>query len=116
MIVATQGTKSFDEYSIFLRAMGTALSQIKEDDKEFLVYSAGPAKLNSMALEFCNVSERSLKARGIKIRLIKIPPSWIKENIHSINYFAFFSKPKEAISPLVSYAESKDAEVGVYRF
>lgn len=116
MIVATQGTKSFDEYSIFLRAMGTALSQMKEDDKEFYVYSAGPAKLNSMALEFCNVSERGLKARGIKIRLIKIPPSWIKENIHSINYFAFFSKPKEAVSPLVSYAESKDAEVGVYRF
>jgi hypothetical protein len=116
MIVATQGTKSFDEYPIFLRAMGTALSQMKEDDKEFLVYSAGPAKLNSMALEFCNVSERGFKARGIKIRLVKIPPSWIKENIHSINYFAFFSKPKEAISPLVSYAESKDAEVGVYRF
>jgi hypothetical protein len=116
MIVATQGTKSFDEYPIFLRAMGTALSQMKEDDKEFLVYSAGPAKLNSMALEFCNVSERGFKTRGIKIRLVKIPPSWIKENIHSINYFAFFSKPKEAISPLVSYAESKDAEVGVYRF
>jgi hypothetical protein len=116
MIVATQGTKSFDEYSVFLRAMGTALSQMKEEDKEFYVYSAGPSKINSMALEFCNVSERSLKARGIKIRLIKIPPSWIKENIHNIDYFAFFSKPKEAISPLVSYAESKDASVGVYRF
>jgi hypothetical protein len=116
MIVATQGTKSFDEYSVFLRAMGTALSQMKEEDKEFYVYSAGPSKINSMALEFCNVSERSLKARGIKIRLIKVPPSWIKENIHNIDYFAFFSKPKEAISPLVSYAESKDASVGVYRF
>jgi hypothetical protein len=116
MIVATQGTKSFDEYSVFLRAMGTALSQMKEEDKEFYVYSAGPSKINSMALEFCNVSERSLKARGIKIRLIKVPPSWIKENIHDIDYFAFFSKPKEAISPLVSYAESKDASVGVYRF
>jgi hypothetical protein len=116
MIVATQGTKSFDDYSVFLRAMGTALSQLQEDDKEFYVYSAGPAKLNSMALEFCNVSERSLKARGIKIRLVKVPPSWIKENIHNISYFAFFSKPKEEISPLVSYAESKDASVGVYRF
>ena len=116
MIVAIQGTKSFDDYSVFLRAMGTSLSQMQEDDKEFYVYSSGPAKLNSMALEFCNVSERSLKARGIKIRLIKIPPSWIKENIDNISYFAFFSKPKEEISPLVSYAESKDASVGVYRF
>lgn len=116
MIIAIQGTNSFDEYSVFLRAMGTALSQMKEDDKEVYVYSAGPSKINSMALEFCNVSERGLKARGIKIRMIKVPPSWIKENIHSITYFAFFSKPKEAVSPLVSYAESKDAQVGVYRF
>jgi hypothetical protein len=116
MIVAAQGTKSFDEYSVFLRAMGAALSQMGEDDKEFYVYSAGPSKINSMALEFCNVSERSLKARGIKVRLIKVPPSWIKENISIVNYFAFFSKPKEAVSPLVSYAESKDASVGVYRF
>jgi hypothetical protein len=57
MSVAAQGTKSFDEYSVFLRAMGTALSQMGEDDKEFYVYSAGPSKINSMALEFCNVSE-----------------------------------------------------------
>jgi hypothetical protein len=116
MIVAIQGTKAFDDYTVFLRAMGTALSQMQDSDKEFYVYSAGPAQTNSMALEFCNVSERSLKARGIKIKLIKMPPSWIKENIHNINYFAFFSKPKEAVSPLVSYAESKDASVGVYRF
>ena len=116
MIVAIQGTRAFDDYTVFLRAMGTALSQMQDSDKEFYVYSAGPAQTNSMALEFCNVSERSLKARGIKIKLIKMPPSWIKENIHNINYFAFFSKPKEAVSPLVSYAESKDASVGVYRF
>jgi hypothetical protein len=116
MILAIQGTSSFEDYSVFLRAMGTALSQIKDEDKEFYVYSAGAAKLNSMALEFCNVSERSLKARGIKIRLIKVPPSWIKQNIHAVDYFAFFSKPKEAVSSLVSYAESKDASVGVYRF
>jgi hypothetical protein len=48
--------------------------------------------------------------------MIKIPPSWIKQNIHSIEYFAFFSKQKEPVSSLVSYAESKDARVGVYRF
>jgi hypothetical protein len=96
--------------------MGTALSELKDGDSEFYVYSAGGAKINSMALEFCNVSERSLKARGIKIKMIKIPPSWIKENIHNVNYFAFFSKPKEPVSSLVSYAESKDAKVGIYRY
>jgi len=116
MIVAIQGTKSFSDYSVFLRAMGTALSEMKDEDKEFYIYSAGPSQINSMAMEFSNVSERSLKARGIRIKMIKIPPSWIKENIHSIEYFAFFSKPKEPVSSLVSYAESKDAHVGVYRF
>jgi hypothetical protein len=96
--------------------MGTALSEMKDEDREFYIYSAGPAQINSMALEFSNVSERSLKARGIRIKMIKIPPSWIKENIHNIEYFAFFSKPKEPVSSLVSYAESKDTRVGVYRF
>lgn len=116
MIVAIQGTKTFDQYAVFLRAIGTALSQMQEDDKEILIYSAGPANLNAMGLEFTNVSERSFKARGIKIRFYKIPPSWIKENVHSIDYFAFFSKPKETTSSLVSYAESKDINVGIYRF
>ena len=116
MIVAIQGTKAFSDYSVFLRAMGTALSEMQDDDKEFYIYSAGTAHINSMAMEFSNVSERSLKARGIRIKMIKIPPSWIKENIHSIGYFACCSKPKEPVSSLVSYAESKDTRVGVYRF
>lgn len=116
MIVAVQGTSSFNEYAIFLRAMGTALSQLNKEDKEFFIYSAGPSKINSMALEFSNVSERSFKARGIKVRTFKVPPSWIKENIHDIGYFAFFSKPKEPVSALVDYAEAKDIQVGVYRY
>jgi hypothetical protein len=48
--------------------------------------------------------------------MIKVPPSWIKENIDSVDYFAFFSGPKEKQSALVSYAESKGANVGIYRF
>lgn len=116
MIVAVQGTSSFNEYAIFLRAMGTALSQMEKDDKEFFIYSAGPSKINSMAMEFANVSERGFKARGLKIKMFKVPPSWIKENVHDIEYFAFFSKPKEPVSPLVDYAEAKDIQVGVYRY
>ena len=71
---------------------------------------------NAMAIEFLNVSERSLKARGIKTKFIKIPPKWIEDNINTIDYFAFFSKPKEKLSPLVDLADSKDVEVGVYRY
>jgi hypothetical protein len=116
MIVVIQGSKTFNDYSVFLRAMGTSLSMMDEGDKEFFIYSAGPSVINSMGLEFSNISERSLKARGIKIRLFKIPPSWVKENIHSIDYLAYFSKPKEPVSSLVDLAESKDIEVGVYRY
>ena len=116
MIVAIQGTTGFNLYPAFLRAMGVALYQLPEEDKEFYIYSAGPAHINSMCMEFSNVSERGLRARGIKIKMIKIPPSWIKENIHSVNYFAFFSKPKEPVSTIVSYAESKDTKVGIYRY
>jgi hypothetical protein len=116
MIVGIQGTKAFNDYNIFLRGMGAALGTMTEEDKEFFIYSAGPANLNSMGLEFSNISERSLKARGIKIKFFKIPPSWIKENIHSIDYFAFFSRPKETESPLVKTAQDKDIEVAIYRY
>ena len=116
MILGIQGTRNFDDYQVFLRAMGTALSSLQDGDNEVLVYTAGPAKINSMALEFSNISERSLKARGIKIKTIKISPRWLKDNIHIVSYFAFFSKPKEPLSDLVDLADAKDIEVGVYRY
>ncbi len=116
MIIAIQGTKNFDDYSVFLRAMGTAMSSMEPDEQTILVYSAGPYQVNAMAMEFVNVSERSLKARGIKIRLVKIPPTWIEQNITTIDYFAFFSKPKEPVSKLVDLADAKDVNVGVYRY
>lgn len=116
MIVVIQGSRSFDDYSVFLGAMGRSLAMMKEDDKEFLIYSAGPKRINEMALEFSNISERSLKARGIKIRMYKVPPSWVKQNMHGIDYFAYFCKPKEPATDLVEFADSKDVEVGIYRY
>lgn len=115
MIVAIQGSRTFSDYNVFLRAMGTSLSSMAEGDDEFLIYSAGPVNINTMALEFSNVSERSFKARGIKIRFRKVPPSWIRSNIHELNYFLYFSKLKEPVSDLVDLAEAKDLDVGIYR-
>jgi hypothetical protein len=89
---------------------------MKQEDNEIQIFSAGPLRINEMAMEFVNVSERGLKARGKKIKLIKVPPSWIEKNIHSIDYFAFFSTPKETLSPLVDLADAKNIEVGVYRY
>ena len=116
MIIGIQGSRNFKDYTIFLRAMGTALSTLKEEDKEIIIYSAGSGQISAFGMEFANVSERSLKARGIKIRLNKVPASWLKENIHIVDYFAYFSKPKESLSELVDLADAKDIQVGVYRY
>ncbi len=116
MILAVQASRSFDDYNVFLRAMGTSLSMMTDDDEHFFIYSAGPSNLNSMAMEFVNVSERGLKSRGIRAQVRKVPPSWIKDNVNDIDYIAYFSKPKEPVSDLIAYAEDRDAEIGVYRY
>lgn len=116
MIIGIQGTRSFNDYSIFLRAMGTALASMSDEDNELYIYSAGPSIVNSFAMEFTNITERSLKSRGKKIKLIKVPPSWLAENMHTIDYLAMFSKPKEPLSKLVEKAESHNVDVGVYRY
>jgi hypothetical protein len=116
MIIGVQGSKDFDDYQIFLRAMGTALSSLKGDEKEIIIYSAGPAKINAMSMEFSNIVERSMKARGFKIKMFKAPIKWMKANIDTIDYFVYLSKPKENLSELATLAEKKGIELGVYRY
>lgn len=116
MIVGIQATSTFADYNVFLRAMGVALSTMPAEDKYFYIYSAGPAKLNSMATEFVNMSERGMKTRGRKIKLYKVPPTWISENMEQFNYFAYFSLPKESVSKLVHDAEAKSIDVGIFRY
>jgi hypothetical protein len=116
MKVGIQGTSSFEDYNVFLRAMRVALSEIKSGDEEFFIYTAGPAKVNSFAMEFINITERSLKAQGIRTRVFKLPPKALKSSIHTMDYFAFFSQPKENVSDLVREAEDKEIEVGIFRY
>jgi hypothetical protein len=116
MIVGVQGTNSFNDYQVFLRAMGVAMSGMPDDDDYFYVYSAGPTRINSMVMEFVNLSERGMKSRGKKIKSYKVPQSWISENMNQFNYFAFLSNPKEPVSKLVSEAELNNVEVGIYRY
>lgn len=116
MILGVQGTSSFNDYNVFLRAVGVAMSGMPAEDDLLAIYSAGPAKVNSMAMEFVNLSERGMKLRGKKIKLYKVPPSWLEENMSSFNYFAFLSTPKETTSKLVSEAERNNVEVGIFRY
>ena len=113
MIVGIQGSRNFKDYSVFLRAMGTALHGLGNDE-EFTILSAGPYKVNEMALEFINVS--NWKSRGIKAKVVKMPPVALKERIHNLDMFVYFSLPKEAETDLVREAQDKDIEVGIYRY
>lgn len=116
MIVGVQGSQTFSDYNVFLRSMAVALSSMDVTDPEFIIYSAGPSKVNSFVAEFSNISERSLKAQGIKIRFFRMPPAWITNNIHDFDYFIYLSKPKEPTSKLAAHAERKGIEVGVFRY
>lgn len=117
MNLVIQGTKNFSEYSIFMRAMHTAMTivQIKQATK-VTIFSAGPLNINDMVREFFGVTERSLKSKGISIKIVRIPPKWINENISEIDYFVYLSKPKESLSPQAELAEAKNVEIGVYRY
>ena len=91
MIVAVQGTSEFSDYNVFIRSMGVAMSNMHKDDTEFIIYSAGPAKINSFVSEFSNLSERGMKARGKKIKFLIVPPWHIETNIADVNYFVFLT-------------------------
>ena len=116
MIVAVQGTSSFSDYNVFLRAMGVAMSALKDEDQYFYVYSAGPGALNSMVSEFVNLSERGMKSRGKKIKFYKVAPSWIEDNLVDINYFAFFSLPNEKKYKLVEKALNQNIETAIFSY
>jgi hypothetical protein len=114
MNVGVQGTKEFSDYNVFLRAMGVALSDLK--DNELNVYTAGPAQINSFTAEFCNRSENSLKQRGIKVRFYKVPAFYIEDNADFFDYFAFLSTPNQKPSKLSASMELKGVEVGIFRY
>lgn len=116
MIVVIQGSKAFNDYSVFLSGMRSALIHRDDEDPEFVVFSAGPHNINNMAMEFINITERSLKAQGIRSKLVKIPPKWIEDNHHKIDYFAYYCNPKEPIPEMVDRVGAKEVNVQVYRY
>lgn len=116
MIVGIQGSSNFSDYQVFLRGMGVALSSMPNNDAYFYVYSAGPAKVNSMAMEFVNLSEKGMKLRGKKIKLYKVAPSWISKNMQDVNYFAYFSTESDKISRLVYDAQENNIDNGIFRY
>lgn len=118
MMVIVQGTNEFDDYGIFLRAMGVMLSSMPSDDNEFTVYSVGSkdSKIHQFSMEFCNLSEKGMKGRGKKIKTLRAVDDWAKEYMFVMNYFAFFSKPKQQLSSLAKFAEKENLELGIFQY
>ncbi len=118
MMVVVQGTNEFNDYAVFLRAMGVMLSSMSPEDKEFVIYSVGSKESNihRFAMEFCNLSEKGMKGRGKKIKTYKAVDDWVKEYISYINYFAFFSKPKQQLSALAKIAKTENVELGIFQY
>jgi len=114
MIIAVEGTKSFQDYETFMRAMGVALSTPSETPT-IEVWSAGPHKINSFTAAFCNSSENFLRSQGLKISFRKIPASVIEQNINDVDFFAYFSSRREPNSRLVGAAQLADVEIGIFR-
>lgn len=116
MMIAVQGTGSFNNYNAFMRSMAVAMSGKQEEDAEILVYSFGPKTVNDFVAGFCNITERSLKSRGIKIRYRKMPVSTAEEVFENLDYFIFLSNPGEYVSKLAKEAELRNIEVGIFRY
>lgn len=118
MIAVVQGTNEFDDYNTFLRAMGVVLAGMNKEDPHLYVYALGSksSKIPLFAMEFCNLSENGLKARGKKIKLYKANDEWIESYIDQINYFAFFSKPKQPLSSIAKKVKDNGIELGIFQY
>ena len=56
MIIVVEGTKNFSDYETFMRAMGVAFSEIKNEES-IEVWSVGPHNINNFTAAFCNSVE-----------------------------------------------------------
>ncbi len=96
--------------------MAVALSELEEQDKDFIIYSAGPNNISMMAMEFVNLSERGMKSRKKNIKFFKVTSEWLEENINDIDHFAFLSNPKEPVSKIVHLSKLNNKNTNVYTF
>ncbi len=96
--------------------MAVALSELREEDLEFHLYSAGPNNINMMAMEFSNLSERGMKSRGKSIKFFKVTPQWLEENVNHLDHMAFLSNPKEPVSKVVHASKLNNINTNVYTF
>lgn len=114
MMVGVQGSKSFNDYAVFLSGMALVLRKLKDKDTELTIFSAGPKRVSEMAMEFVNVS--NFKARGIKAKVVMVPEGFLRENHFKLEMFHYFCNEKEPFSNLANFLDSKDVDVQAHRY
>ena len=114
MQIVVQGSKTFNDYAVFLRAMSVAMSDLTNDT--FNVYTVGAVNINRFTAEFVNKIEGSLRQRGIKARYFKVPASYIEEHMDEFDYFAYFCDEGQRPSDLFLDAEVAEIETAIFRY
>jgi hypothetical protein len=117
MKLLIQGTKSFNQYEIFINAVGRSIRSMDPEDSELKLMTLGPANINSMAYEFTNISEDTLRANGIRAKVIKVTRAWVKENIDELDEFIYLCNPKEPLSDMATLIDKKGRpDMHVFRY
>lgn len=117
MKVLIHGTKNFNQYEIFINALGRVIRSMDEDDDELTVVTLGPQNVTHMAHEFINVSERTLKANGVRPKVMPRTIRWAKSNLEDFDEFVYFCKPKERLSEIAALVDKKSTlDLVVYRY
>lgn len=93
MKILVYGSRDFEDYSTFMRAMIVSMDGTLQDGDRFEVLSGGPFKINNYTAGFMNSSENFLKQKGIKSSFRKILIKDIKENLdkYGVDKVIFFT-------------------------
>jgi len=117
MRVLIHGTKTFNQYEIFINALGRVIRSMEDGDDELLVVPLGPKNVTHMAHEFVNISERTLKANGVKPKVMPRTLGWAESNLHDFDELIYFCKPKEPLSKIAALVDKKSTiDLVVYRY
>jgi hypothetical protein len=90
MRILVAGSNDFADYQTFIRGVAVAIDETLNDEKDaegvlkektIHIYTAGPVNINNYTAEFTNMSERTIKAMGYKIKFHRHPYRQCVSNI-----------------------------------
>ena len=114
MNIVIQGSRFFNSYEVFMKAMNRILSSVGED-KEIVIYALGSNRTNNFVTGFVNMVENSMKVRGRSIKFLRRPPIWAEENIATIDHVIYLANRGEKLGKIVGVADLNGVEATIFR-